>query len=316
MKRLLLPLLLLGGLVMPLGSGCGNYSNEDLEYMSAIPQREDVAIEVPRRGLLVTVGAADGWRTTADVTRALNRTADAFLGLIDAIRRNAPTRRLPDQRIWGPFPADEHPGWQVEFRMRRTVMDGQAVSFDYALAMIPSAGVTLPGNATETIIIGGTFAASGGVRVGEGHMSITLVDARAAGLVFRDLDKLRVLTIDYRTRAWPRAVTMHLENEPSDTDAPSADYTYEQAENGDGAMTFSLPRDIVPGPLGPETLSVQSRWLGAGQGRADISVTGGDVVGQATSVECWGTDFQSTYKAQSWAPGDTTGDVATCIPRL
>ena len=38
---------------------CGNYSNEDLEYMSAIPQRDDVAIEVPRRGTLVAGGAAE-----------------------------------------------------------------------------------------------------------------------------------------------------------------------------------------------------------------------------------------------------------------
>lgn len=309
-------LLLSGALALSASSACGNYSNEDLEYMSAIPQRDDVAIEVPRRGLLVAVGAAEGWRTTLEVTRALNRTADAFLALIDAIRRNSPTRRLPDQRIWGPFPADEHPGWQVEFRMNRTVAGGDAVAFDYALAMIPPAGVTLPGNARDTVIIGGTFAASGGVRVGEGHLSITLVEARAAGLVFKDLDKLRTLTIDYSTRVWPRRVAMHIENEPSETDAASADYTYQQAENGDGAMTFSLPQDIVAGPLGPETLSVQSRWLGAGQGRADISVTGGDVVGEATSLECWGNDFRSTYKTQSWARQDTTGDEATCIDRL
>jgi hypothetical protein len=180
--------------------------------------------------------------------------------------------------------------------------------------MIPPAGVALPGNAEEIVIIGGTFAASGGVRVGEGHMSIALVEARAAGLVFKDLDKLRTLTIDYSTRAWPRRVTMHIENEPSDTDAPSADYTYEQAETGDAAMTFSLLKDMVAGPLGFETLSVQSRWLATGQGRADISVTGGDVVGEASSLECWGNDFQSTYKTQSWSP-DTTGDSAACINR-
>jgi hypothetical protein len=312
MMRRLSQLLPLAALVVAAVPACGNYSNEDLEYMSAIPQRDDVAIEVPRRGLLVTLGAAEGWRTTLDVTRALNRTADAFLGLIDAIRNNAPTRRLPDQRVWGPFPADQHPGWQVEFRMHRTVVGGEAVAFDYALAMIPPAGVTLPGNARDTVIIGGTFAASGGVRVGEGHMEISLVDARAAGLVFRDLDSLRTLTIAYSTRTWPRMVTMHIENEPSETEAASADYSYQQAENGDGRMTFSLPKDIVSGPLGPETLSVQSRWLGDGQGRADISVTGGDVVGEATSAECWGDDFQSTYKTQSWAPLDTTGSEGAC----
>ena len=89
---------------------CGNYSNEDLEYMSAIPQRDDVAIEVPRRGMLVAATAAEGWRTTLDVTRSLNRVADAFLSLVEKIRTYSPTKRLPDERVWGPYPAEDHPG--------------------------------------------------------------------------------------------------------------------------------------------------------------------------------------------------------------
>lgn len=303
------------------GTGCGNYSNEDLEFMSAIPEAADVELEVPRRGLLVTVTAAEGWRTTLEVTRALNRTAGAFLALIDKIRTFSPTRRRPNERVWGPFPAEDHPGWQVAFHMTRTVGgDGLSTVFSYQLVMIPPAGVALPSGNPSTPIISGDFDASGGLRFGEGHLTVTLDESRAAGLQFNGLDQLRTLAIDYRTRGWPRTVTMMIENLPSPTEALSATYVYEQAETGDGAMTFSILKDEVPSPLGTgpllETLMIQSRWLGTGPGRVDTSVSGGDVPGIADAAECWGEDYRSVYKFQSWALDTTTGEETACISRL
>ena len=307
--------------LLALAPACGNYSNEDLEFMSAIPQSADVELEVPRRGLLVSATAAEGWRTTLEVTRTLNRTAGAFLSLIDRIRAHTPTRRLPDERIWGPVPADEHPGWQLEFRMQRELdADGVTTGFRYALLMTPPAGVVLPGGGDSTQIMGGTFDASGGVRVGAGRLVVTLDDGRAAGLEFRGLERLRQLTIDYSTRVWPRMVTMMVENLPGGTDPVSATYAYEQAENGDGAMAFTFQQDAVPSPVGTgpltETLMVHSRWLGTGPGRVDTSLSGGDVPGVATAVECWGGDYRSSYKFQSWDPAAASGMESTCISRL
>lgn len=315
------PRVLLAALALAISTaGCGNYSNEDLEYMSAIPEHEDVAIEVPRRGALVGLGAAEAWRTTVEVTRGLNRTAEAFLSLIDAIRNNTPTRRQVDQRIWGPYPDDRHPGWFLEFRMFRRAQGGQTSGFDYALVMIPPAGVALPANAVETTIIGGSFSASGGARVGAGQLRVTLADARAAGAEFTNLELLRTLTIDYQTRGWPRTISMVVENEPSDTEPVGATYDYEGAENGDGALTFTVLKDMVPAPLGAgaqlETLTVESQWLGAGAGRADMSVSGGNVPGEATALECWNDTYRSVYKTQSWDPSTTEGDPAACISRL
>lgn len=299
---------------------CGNYSNEDLEFMSAIPQSADVELEVPRRGLLVTATAAEGWRTTLEVTRTLNRTAGAFLQLIDKIREHTPTRRLPDERVWGPFSADDHPGWQLEFRMwRDSNAEGVTTGFRYALFMIPPAGVVLPSGA-RTQIIGGNFDASGGARVGAGKLVVSLDEGRAAGLAFGGLERLRTLTIDYSTRVWPRMVTMIVENIPNGTDPTTGTYAYERAENGDGAMDFAFQQDVVPSPVGTgplvETVMVRSRWLGTGPGRVDSSISGGDVPGVATALECWGTDYRSSYKFQSWAPDAASGLEDTCISRL
>jgi hypothetical protein len=283
-----------------------------------MPQRDDVAIEVPRRGTLVAITAAEGWRTTLDVTRSLNRAADAFLAMIEKFRTFSPTTRLPDERIWGPFPAQDHPGWQTEFSMHREQdAGGVTTGFTYFLTMFPPAGVTLAMGGQSTQIISGNFDASGGVRVGRGQMTITLDEGRAAGLEFDGLERLRTLAIDYSTRVWPRMVTMQIENLPSDTDLSSATYVYQRAENGDGDMTFSVLKNVVEGPLGEELLSIKSRWLGSGPGRADTSVTGGDVPAGATAVECWGDDYRSSYKFQSWLPEPkTTGDEASCISAL
>ncbi len=303
-------------------AGCGNYSNEDLEFMSAVPQREDVTIEVPRRGNLVTAGTAEAWKTTLDVTRGFNRTADAFLSLIEKVRSHYPTSRNANERIWGPFPAEKNPGWQIEFHMLKR-LDVAVPRFEYRLIMIPPTGVVLPSGQPVTQIIGGSFDAAGGVRVGAGHLTVTLDEARLAGIAFPGLDKLRELTIDYQTRTWPRHVEMTILNlADAPADAPSADpisatYVYERAENGDGAMTFTFAANVVPETGVLETLMVESRWLGTGPGRSDTTVTGGDTPGgTATSLECWNETFMSTYLFQSWAPGMATGQPDSCIPRL
>lgn len=290
---------------------CGNYSNEDLEFMSAIPQREDLAVAVPAQASALSAGAADGWKTTLDVTTKLNQAADGFLALIENIRSYYPTARDANTRIWGPFAAENNPGWQVEFRMTKTLGLPQ---FTYEMVMIPPAGVSLSSGGAESRIIGGSFDAAGGVRIGKGHFQLTLVEARAAGAVFARSERLQTLRIDYDTGSWPRHLEMALTSDPPVNplvDSASAKYTYERARNDDGAMTFTMDRDIVLGRT--DTFQIASHWHGTGEGRQDLLVIAGPDVG-ATSVECWDSGFGSTYSSQSWGP--TTGMADSCIPLL
>ena len=43
--------LVLGLLTCGLGAGCGNYSNEDLEFMAAVPTTTDLAVELPAQAI-------------------------------------------------------------------------------------------------------------------------------------------------------------------------------------------------------------------------------------------------------------------------
>lgn len=288
--------------------GCGNYSNEDLDYLSALPQTDDLSVDAPRMSAVRPALEDDALQTTTDVTTKLNAMADDLLKLVDQIRAGYPTSRQGDLRIWGPGPADNNPGWQIEFTMTK---DAAAipVTFQYDLLMIPPGA----GAAGALTVLTGTFQATGGAH-GVGHLALTPAPARDAGAVLPGLEKLMSLTIDYDSQDWPRTLTIRATNVATvdtTTDALDATYTYQRAQNGDGAMSFTFLKDVVNGPLGVDTLEITSHWQGTGAGRADIAVTGGDGAGLISWTDCWTPDSTTAYNSRTGA-----GDTSACIPLL
>src|SRR5690242_6412920 len=89
-----------------LGCGTGNYSNEDLEFMSALPERGDVVASIPTQSALAPAEMAELYLATRAAVNDFNGLVDTFLGVIDTARSRPPSSRLPDERIWGPFAAD------------------------------------------------------------------------------------------------------------------------------------------------------------------------------------------------------------------
>src|SRR4051812_7704845 len=153
-KKTLIPLLLVAGLT---SAGCGNYSNEDLEFMQALPEKPDLSADVPTRSALVLANTAELYRMTRDVVAIFNGVVDAFLTLIDAIRAYPPTTREPNMRIWGPFAAGkDKPGWDVRMKITRTDL----ATFTYEVGFRPTG---FGGGEEEgwINIVTGTFAAAG-----------------------------------------------------------------------------------------------------------------------------------------------------------
>src|SRR5688500_12348419 len=108
-------------------AGCwGNYSNEDVDFLVALPYREELTAKLPGQALTLA-DSAEQYKLTRGVVTQFNALAYAFLGLIDAVRSFPPTDRMPNSRIWGPFPNDKHPDWQVRVRIERTDLE----RFDY-----------------------------------------------------------------------------------------------------------------------------------------------------------------------------------------
>jgi hypothetical protein len=293
-------------------SACGNYSNEDLEFMNAVPARQDLVANL-KTGPLVTINEAELAKDTHNVVAVFNGALD-FLKIADLIRAFQPTSRIPDGRIWGPVADNNHPGWQWRFVMTKDpLIAGQ---FNYHFDEQPVGA----GDTWYTLLTGKFLATGGGARRGMGHFTLTTDAARVAGFQFdfgTDGSLLQTLDIDYSTADYPISVVMHLVLYPNARDQNDyttmsmIDYTYDALETGQGGMQFKAT-DATG-----KSLSVGSRWLASGRGRADA--TGADPSSGAslTWAECWDDSFMSVYDNKSWAP-PMTGDPTLCpdIPAI
>jgi hypothetical protein len=301
-KRILLLPLLLATL-----ASCGNYSNEDLEFMNAVPARVDIAAEMP--SAIMTANEAELSKLTHGVIATFNGALD-FLDGADLIRTFQPTSRIPNGRVWGPVPMDDHPGWQWRFIVLRD--PAAPDQFTYAFQVQPVG--SNPNDATMWIdFVSGSFAASAGARKGMGHFVMQTDALRKAGFTVGVNDKgemLKSLDVAYTTAAFPVSVTMELKLYPPDAAATGytisaiIDYHYEQQESGAGLLEFSGTDSQGKG------LSIVSEWMAAGRGRADATATDGTVTG--TRTQCWDDMFAQSYNDTPWDPTMRYGDLSAC----
>lgn len=106
-------------------AGCGNYSTEDLRFLAALPQREDLRFAVPpsaREGALSHCATRDAalWLEAKPTSDAINAGVDFLLALVDVVRRQPPTWRSEDARGWGPFDSEDHPGREIQILIGRS----------------------------------------------------------------------------------------------------------------------------------------------------------------------------------------------------
>jgi hypothetical protein len=308
MRTLLLSLLALGAVACG-----GNISNEDLEFLNALPEREDLASALPDSpsnaarldGSVQALALGELSKLYVDTRRAsenFNKGVDGLLTLLEGIRRRPPTTRAPGVRTWGPFPDRDHPGMDVRFRMRR-----DAARFEYTLQYRRS------GEGEEgwwSLIVGHFDAEAGGIRKGEGSVSLLLREARAHGFAAGGLEALDTLSIGYQTRTLPIQVQEIFEFAPG-AGPTELRYTYRAFPEGPGEMTFTMT-DIQATPgTALETLDITSRWTADRGGIGTVVVRSGDYAG-ARKVECWDADFRTTYERANWDPLGGAGELRSC----
>jgi hypothetical protein len=120
-------------------AGCGNYSTEDLRFLAALPQREDLTFDVPVPGQPGALSAcppgnATVWLEAKPTSDKINAGVDLLLGLVDFVRREPPTWRSEDARRWGPFDDERHPGREIQVVMARSFPTDLAGAPRYAYA--------------------------------------------------------------------------------------------------------------------------------------------------------------------------------------
>jgi hypothetical protein len=309
-RRIVLVLPLLAALV---GAGCGNYSNEDLEFMNALPEQDELRANIPARSSAISsADEAELARMTHNATRDFNGLLATLVGMVDTIRSYLPTSRTPDSRIWGPYPADrrnmKNLDWQSRMIVSRDASDASRFDYEIAAHKAGTADTEWP------IFLRGWFQAGKTARRGMGHVELVTANVRAAGMDVSDLNMLDRLEIDYDTTSSPISINMTLTDlpDPVSLKATMLVYSYKATAEGQGQMTFDVYGVIPPGTQ-DQHLSVTSQWLGTGEGRSRLAVVTGNGMGPQ-QVECWDRSFRETFNDKPWAMGENRGgDVSVCL---
>ena len=299
-------LFVVAGLTVTMAA-CGDYSNEDLLYMSAVPSSSQLAVVLPAAA--TTVMQAELAQDTHNGISTVNTLLDDVLGLVDAIRSYKPTSRTSNSRTWGPFADSKHAGWQWELVVNRGA-DG--TMFDYHLdVQNPAAGAP-----AWVKFVTGTFDLAGGVKQGNGTVTADFLALTNAGFVLDDsASQLKTLTIayqNYQTSGSPVSVTLGIDRTTPDPKSglTSVQFKYEILADGSGEIAFTLVGNVVPGPA-IETLAIDAQWLATGAGKGTLKVTAGDGAGTA-QTECWDATFEATYNDKPWSMTENVGDASQC----
>jgi len=303
--------------------GCGNYSNDDLDFQLALPEQGDMDAK-----LQVSVSrddSAEYYRATRDAVREFNSLVFALTALVEAVRGYTPTSRNGDERTWGPFADDKHPGWETRVVMQRSTESQTLLHMDY---WVQVRQVGQDDSGWVSLLVG-QYTSQGSARTGYGEIHFNVQTARAAtypvdsdpGLV--NLDHLDVC---YDRSGNPSAcpnenggvafVDMRIVNLSSAT-TKAGHYVYELAEDNSGHMQFDWQGTTDSGL--PITATMDSRWLASSAGRADLVVDLTPNLPNETTLgtDCWGVDTVAAYSYR--LRDDVTqqkrdqGDASLCV---
>jgi hypothetical protein len=287
-------------------ASCGNYSNEDLLYMSAVPSSSQLAVVLPAA---TTVMQAELAQSTHNGISDVNTLLDDVLGLVDAVRAYEPSSRTSDSRTWGPFADSKHPGWQWELVVNR---EPDGTTFNYHLDVQN----TKAGTPTWVEFLMGTFDLAGGIKQGNGTVKADFTALVGAAFPLDDSSRpLKTLSISYQnfqTPGSPVVVTLLIERTAPDptNGVTSATFIYEILADGSGEIAFTLVGNVIPGTA-TETLALNAQWLSTGAGKATLAVVSGDGAG-LTQTECWDATFAVTYNDKPWSVAEDFGDASRC----
>lgn len=265
----------------------------------AIPTADQVRINLPGNTAR-TVGELASWYVaTRNVTRTFNGGAGWVLVLIHTIVQFPVTSINGDTYTWGPWSDALDP---AEYKLDvRELADG---TYEYQL----SGRSKLTAGAAFEVIIDGMSDPRAGERQGNGRFLIDFDASKRVNPVDNG---------DARGQADVRydLAARHLDLGIMSTDASGqpvlADYAYDEAADGGGAMVFNVDHD-AGGTALLEKATLRSRWQADGQGRADARLTGGDLTVGATASECWDGQFRRVYYTDSVDFAPTEGDAAQC----
>jgi hypothetical protein len=275
---------------------------------AALPRAEDVQIKLPESSSAKpdhanAVGDLAAWYVvTREVTRTLNGGTAWVLILVHTIVQYPPTTVDGDTYTWGPWTGDALD--PASYRLVVTALgDG---SYQWSL---DGDSRQTTAEDFETVISG--HAVPGEVE-GRGHGDFAIDFDAAERVNPIDNDARGFVAIVYDLAAGH--LDMAIDGVDDDGVTPvHADYAYQVEADGGGNMTFAVHEDTDDDGVAAEDAVVRSRWLGTGDGRADVRLSGGDLdATQVTASQCWDSTFGEVFYSDSASFLPASGSEADC----
>ncbi|MEW5849692.1 MAG: hypothetical protein AB2A00_12820 [Myxococcota bacterium] len=340
MRAITVPVLL-GAVLL---GGCGNWSNDDILFKLAAPDRNTLRLRVPGAEVFEEQAAnstAQGLGNPCEGDEADNITCgirqiagffNAFtfglLGVVDNITSNDPTKREQGLRVWGPhFVQDKN--FTARFEMRREEATG---GFSYCLHVaggnrtgpFADRDVRCGRDASGFIeIFTGDFVPEEGAepqaRKGVGHMVLNLNTQRRTGTA-DDPKAQGKFIFDYDTTGGATVIAITVEDfNDEDTGLPArATYSYRRTDAGDGEIHLRLLKQLRCGEFfgcngsDRETLDLGARWTAEGASRVDAVGSGGDLDREYRGWECAQSDLRIVARHYDWEPDKDLGSESLC----
>jgi hypothetical protein len=285
-------------------AGCGglqpaSWMEQDEAYVVAVPDEARSRVGKPRA---LDVRADGDTAVTLQlldpVVDALNGMTLQLLGVLDEIVSVPPDERTEDSRRWGPhYVSDVDLTYQLDVQLE----DAQ-----YRYEVLLDAGDT--GAATYPVMIG-DYQPSGDT-TGAGTFDL---DGAVLQAMLPVSGVTGTLVVDHEIDASSLRIGMDLRGlQADDLDDLLVPDRYTYSEGADvGQLCFLATVDWTAGEA-TEQLQVVARWDLDGGGRADGSLSGGDLASPIEIVECWDGQGVATYWWDSAGLFPTSGDPSAC----
>lgn len=301
-------------------AACGPTSEE--AFRAGLPSREMVEVKTPgatsaqgldgeTKGALALGQTSEFFAFTLGASVTVNGATVAVLRLVEDITQHPPTRIDGDVAVWGP-----HSGALDPNAWRLTVTRTGAHTFTWALDAKAEAD---PDTSFRTVLSGEHTTATDDAgeplrHFGEGSF---LVDWDTAGTLPRHDANVGTFQVTYRRPAPGAEVRVdasfrNVRDEEHVGQTTSADYRFAAVPGQGGTLEFAVSKDYVKATSATERLAIKSRWTETGAGRADVTLSGGDLANPATGSDCWDGAFKSVYSQASYDPAKNYGTESAC----
>jgi hypothetical protein len=298
--------------------GCSVQRQDASRFREPIPQASDVEVSGPEAaasdepGATATTAGHDDepwaggpWAKYYGFTRhvrdGVNTATAVILGGVWLVVHAEPSDLDDEQATWGPWTDSLSP---ASYRFR--VVEVGEREYEYFLEGRPKSD----SDAAWKAVLGGKGYGRRHSQHGDGHFRIDL-DAAGALDPFEHQDDSGAVTIHHVLSTPDKSVSADVV--PSEEEAW---WSASSTRHADGAGTLRVSAfDDVDGSHATllEDIVIDSRWRTDGAGRADVTISGGDVGDLVvTAVECWDTDFMRSYYSDSIDYEEGQGDESAC----